>query len=255
MSDLQEREILRARWRRAGSALRLVDVSDKDFCLGGLGHHVRELAGRLVLIPFDPEADVVDFSEDVWEWWAQERSYPGLGQRRFSSRKPFAGAAVLTDTHELPCKEYTALLRSGGIDSAWKSVAWKTDKSLVFDLVRIVGHVWESLLLGGEAASRFQLTGPFQVVLGLRGTQDSVLGGFASGWERRSPFVEDWSTCRDQGVLIQLELEELPRGDEETWAVASRIGGRVEDAWGSTARRFIALSGPHKGRFDPVHFR
>jgi hypothetical protein len=61
-------EVIRARWRRWRRRERLLDPEAEDFGAGGLARLIPEGTSHLLILPGDPEADVVDFDQELWEW-------------------------------------------------------------------------------------------------------------------------------------------------------------------------------------------
>ena len=51
----------------------------------------------------------------------------------------------------------------------------------MFALRRTVATVWATLALQVEAAERWQIAGPWEIIVALRGTRGAALGDFAEG--------------------------------------------------------------------------
>jgi hypothetical protein len=78
----QELDPARVRWLRFRERLHLTDTTDERFALGGLaGQYAVDPRARLFVLPRDPEALPLDFSEDFWTWWLQERADPATGRQ------------------------------------------------------------------------------------------------------------------------------------------------------------------------------
>jgi hypothetical protein len=91
----------RARWRRHRETLGMVEGTGDDFGLEGLGRHVDSLDVRMVVLPADPEADVVSLDGSALDWLKQDRQTPYGGPRpRWGHRiRATSGALVLYDQH------------------------------------------------------------------------------------------------------------------------------------------------------------
>jgi hypothetical protein len=92
------------------------------------------------------------------------------------------------------------------------------------------------------------------LTLALSQTEGSFLGNVGEGWaEPQNVSDDERLPCVEPNVLIQLELVEWPQSDDAVQEIAFAVGGRIEDAWGSRGRRFLALRGTDEGRFDVAH--
>jgi hypothetical protein len=65
---LVEVEPLRSRWRRTLDRHALDTIKREDFALGGLAERLRYPSVQVLLLPADPEAEVVDIDADLWSW-------------------------------------------------------------------------------------------------------------------------------------------------------------------------------------------
>jgi hypothetical protein len=63
--DFTRLELQRARWRRTRDLLRLVDPEAEDFAIGGLARFMDEPSVRLLILPADPEATLIEFDEEM----------------------------------------------------------------------------------------------------------------------------------------------------------------------------------------------
>ena len=73
--------------------------------------------------------------------------------------------------------------------------------------------------------------GPWEVTLGLAGTQGSLLAGLGEGWLEPHQGFHDAEPCRLPNVLLRRECEHWPRGDEVR-ELAFAFGAMIENAWG-----------------------
>jgi hypothetical protein len=259
MISLSERELVRARWRRALAAHALDHADRVDFAQAGLARRLRSVTTQLLLLPADPELATVDLDTKLSEWLAghQVVLIDDIGVRMASSpnirRTPHAVA--LADGHEATWRSYLAVHRSGALElgmgdvGGWESRNNHNDPVRVISLAPVVARTWAMLSLAAELAVRHSLVGPFQLTVGIR-SHEARLGMLAEGWAEPDSFENRVGTCPEQTLLWHLELDELPDLGEAQ-AVAYAVGDRVEDAWGVAQRRYLAYRGEREGRLDP----
>lgn len=118
-------------------------------------------------------------------------------------------------------------------------------------LVRTVALVWIALDAQRWALQHLEVDGPWQVLVALHNTEDALLGDVAQGWVERHDFMaHDPPRSTDRNVVQVRGLDRYPTDPEEIRDLAFDLGGRIEDAWGSKERRFIARAGSAKGELD-----
>lgn len=244
-------DILRKRWRRARDPLHLVDAADERFGIGGLAaRFIEDPRVRLLILPGDPEASIVELDDTFWEWWLKDRRDPASGKRtqRGSVRKPTVDAALrCRDLMDGKCRSYVALYRHGGLEV---ELGEDGASNGYVRLIPIVGRIWAALELYREVVERFHIDGPWEVSLALRQTEGGYLANFGQGWaEPGRSFPREAEPCVERNLLIRQEVVEWPEPDG-VQALAFRFGARLEDAWGSHLRRFIARDGEFAGQFD-----
>lgn len=150
----EEIDRYRRRWREARGRLGLIDPLSIDFGTGGLGRHAPDVHVRFLVLPSDPEIVAVQFDEDFWAWWMQDRPNPFEGASATSWGRealPEATAAVRYDRWSddpWTWDGYLALHRSGGLEfglGRLGSTRWRRDQeedeTHVFFLTTIVGRV------------------------------------------------------------------------------------------------------------------
>lgn len=261
-------ERYRRRWRGARERIQLADPLSADFGTGGLARHAPDVHVRFLILPGDPEAAAVEFDEELWTWWMQDRPNPFEGASATNWGReglPEANAAVRYDRwrdDRWNWDGYLALLRSGGLESGLGrpgSVRWRRapeeDEMHVFLLTTIVGRVWVGLALYAEALERLSIQGPWEITLALRDSHLAVLGNVAAGWaEPEETFPRDeLLRCPDPNVLIVREAQEWPDPDGQR-SLAFDIGSNVEDAFGFRRRRFLGRIEPVIGVFDASRY-
>ncbi len=247
-------------WHRARVPLRLVDPDADDFASGGLASRVSQPSVRLLLLPADPEAWLLDFDSTFWGWWSQDSDDPTTGQptRWGYENLPTASAAlravVVEESH---LARYVALYRNGALEFELGedgTYSFRDGSLRVFNLIIIVGRVRAALHLWTGIRARLGLQGPAELSLALRDTGKAALGGFAEGYVEPRPGMQV-RCCPSQHLFIRRELWEWPENDERQLALTFSIGGWLQDAWGIEERRFLAPYGPLQGQFDRSHYR
>ena len=111
----------------------------------------------------------------------------------------------------------------------------------------MVGLVWTVAALQSEAIMRWDVRSPIEFTIGIRETLGATLGGFAEGWAEPGSGFHDWQTCVERHVLLRHELY----ADFDPRTVALHVGDRIEQAFGTTHRRYLAHRGPYEGEWDP----
>ena len=265
----EEIELCRRRWRRERQRLRLVDPLSEDFGTGGLARHAPEVHVRFLILPADPEAAAVQFDEDFWAWWMQDRPNPFEGSSSTNWGREGVAEATAAVRYDRGTDDrwnwngYLALLRFGGLEfglGRLGSVRWRRtpeeDETHVFFLTTIVGRVWVGLTLFAEILERHAIQGPWEITLALRDSNLAVIGNVAAGWEEpeRAFPREELPRCPDPNVLIVREVVEWPDPDGRQ-TLAFDIGSNIEDAFGFRGRRFLGRLDPVAGMFDPSRYR
>jgi hypothetical protein len=242
--DLDALDRQRRRWRRARTPLRLVDPDADGFSTGGLAARVHEPTVRLLLLPADPDAWLVDFDSEFWAWWRQDRDDPTTGQPASwgYDNLPTEFAALRTAIVENGrFAKYLALHRNGALEFELGengAYVYPRVNLRVFRLITIVGRVQGVLRLWTEIRSRLQLDGPCELSLALRDTQAAALGNVAEGWQEPGPDMPG-RRCPAKHLLCRRELWDWPDEARQLDLVFS-IGGWIEDSWGYQERRFLA---------------
>jgi hypothetical protein len=259
----------RNRWIAHREVLGLVDSRLDSFGRGGLAARTPDPGVRLLILPSDPQKDLVGFNSSFWEWWMQERDNPFPGAPRTiwgTESTPTVDAAVTlsrySDSKWEGWEYFLALHRSGALEVVLGPLgarSWSKDEQdfRAFWLSEIVGRAWAMFSFYSEVLERYNITGPFEVTAALVNTLHAQLGNVATGWRDLDNW---WPTssplCPEPNVLIRREVEQWPSGHEDVQGLAFSIGERVEDAWGSKDRRFlIAPKREGEGTFDPSRYR
>lgn len=263
-TDAHLLELQRARWHRHREAARLLDTEDEAFATGGLARFLRETSVRLTILPVDPDGVLIeDFDAPFWEWWTQSWPNPFEGARQTEwgrEHRPTADAAVRYDRRDShwDWMRYIAIHRHGGIefgtgrDTAWPMKSSETGEvHRRFSLIPIVGRVWGAMSIFEQVLRTTEQEGPWELCLALRETHNAVLGSVGAGWADAEEQLYDLqpTLCPESNILIRREIAKWP-AEEELRDFALSIGGAIEDAWGSTGRRYLARVGEDEGTFD-----
>ena len=253
-SDLEAIDRQRRRWLQARLPLRLVDPDVDDFSTGGLASRVSQPSVRLLLLPADPEAWLVDFDSDFWAWWAQDGEDPTTGRptQWGYENLPTDAAALRTVTVEKGLlARYLALHRSGALElelGEHGAHSYPGSDQRIFDLIITVGRVRAALRRWTEVRDHLGLTGPAELTLALRGTQGAALSNLANGHPQFRPGMNT-RLCPARHLLMRRDLWEWP-DEVRQLGLALGLGGWIEDAWGRQERRFLAQHGPLQGQLD-----
>lgn len=262
IDELQAIELLRSRWRRARETLDFADLESDSFATGGLASYATDIYVRLVILPSDPEAWLVEFDEEFWEWWLVDRPLP-FGDRKVTwwhEHQPTQHAAArLRQSTDGRWENYLALYRHGGIElglgragAREHTISGNTDPQILwrqFHLTSIVGRLWSAIDVYGDVVEHLSLTGPWELSLALRRTEDAHLGHFGEGWkEPQIRMINGLPVCREPNLLHRREIVEWPVEDDMR-ELAFKLGGWIEDSWGRKERRFLANRGAYEGQF------
>lgn len=256
---IADTELLRARWRRALDGHALDDVRRADFALGGLATRLRVPTAQLLLLPPDPEAEAVRFDDAFWAWVGPQSTVDIDGRTvRFGDQShPTADAAALVSGYgsKEPWNSYLAVHRSGAIElglgdrGGWQRQNREGETVRMFNLISIVTYALAMLSFARALNERIPLPGPRQLTVALRSTKDALLGNVGEGWAEPDSFQNTVGGCPEEHLLWHLSIDEPPY-DEAQRALAFALGDRIENAWGTVHRRYLARVGDWTDRLD-----
>ena len=247
-----EQELLRARWRTSGATLGLGDTSTPDYGQGGLAARVAGPAARLLIQPQDPGAYAIEFDDEFWSWFDTERRDPiNGGKAGWGSEKvPTDVAACLAERwDDSGWQRCLALHHSGALDVILgRDVRWmQRGDTPAFGLLSLVGFVWNSFAWYSEVLAKWtKVVGPWEVRLGLIGTQNALLGGFASGWRQLCNSWDGQPKVTSPNLELRREVATWPADPQ---SLAYSFGIQIENAWGSRHRRFLTVEDKVLGEF------
>lgn len=231
----------RQRWAKSRSALGLVsDLASPgapEFATGGLARAMESVGLRVAVLPADPLDEQIRLSDKTKSWFEehtrQQASGGGVNLGVWTRATTDAMVSYAQNRDDKGWNSYIGLLRSGGVDAALESVSWTSDDRALFYLTTVVGVVRSSLSLSASAIEKWKVPGPYELTVAMTGTRGSYLGGFASGW--RTSWDDERDYCVEPNLLLRWESDSPFDPDEYT----GRVGERIENAFGTTNRRFI----------------
>lgn len=257
MTASDARNAVRDRWVEQHRRLGFPDPPRRvDIEPAGLARRVEDLSTRIVILPADPRVARLEFDDEMWEWWTEQRSAPFGAQLSWHKSFPTVDAAVHLRGTADEWDTYLAVNRHGGVEVGTSDI-YTIREARCFRLVRTVGLLWVALDTQSQVLRHVPAEGPWQVALALHNTQGAVLGDLAEGWASPGRGLVRVRVCPEPHVVMREELTEWPAQEkaDEIRRLAFRLGGRIEDAWGVKQRRFLANGGELEGGFDPRSWR
>ena len=244
--SMLEVEAQRARWARHRDLQRLNTEFGDEFASGGLGRHVESLDFRLMFVPADPEAAVVRLDKDTMEWLKEHRSQARVLPRH----RERATAQALVSYEQLRDDRgwdaYVAVHQHGGLEIGG-AISYTVRDTKVFSLLQAASMAAAVSRMQVDAAERWQVESPYELLVALRNIRGATLGNFAEGWAEPGQGLFDYETALEEHVLLRRELH----GAFEPESIAVDVGEALERAFGTTWRRHLARRGEHEGRLDP----
>lgn len=243
-------ELQRERWRRARESLALLDPRSDDFCGDTFGLASAPLA-RLLALPGDPEAEVLDFDPELWAFLEALPDPVSEGPARWGSRTEGYRAAMWLSQGSLGLCRYLALHRNGAIEMGLGfDAAFERPPTTWFRLLTLVGRSWAALDAFGRVVTRYSISGPYQITLGVRGAEGASLTELAEGWDQY------WfgATCKEGRFAHVMEIEAWDGNAPERIAlgITHLLHGRCRTGllWakaGDCPRHESALDAPQMG--------
>jgi hypothetical protein len=209
--------------------------------LGRLASRLGSVSVQVLLLPADPEANVVEISEAFSSWLESQRSLehdavtvqlPQLLCRRT------AHAIALTDAYgEDTWNSYLAVHRFGvlefglGTSGGWEGRDRAGSDVRIIALTSVVARAWAVLSFAATLAERVSIQGPFLLTVAIPHAGGSLLGALGEGWAQPGDFQNSVGACREAALLWRFELAVLPESDEAK-RLAYSIGDRLEECVG-----------------------
>ena len=250
-------DALNGRWMREQALLGLDrSTSNEKFARGGLGTFAADPTVRIAVLPGDPSSQPVpaEKPEEVipktMTVGGRQLAYHGI------VRGTSSGYVGYTIGNEGRWQSFAAVHWHGGVD-AFLGVEGGREWDLgpqtrgrVFFLQRSVGWAWGAFDLQQQMVERYEVAGPFRVIVTVANTAEAVLGQLGAGWnEPGAASIFGAPTAIESRVLLVEDVTEWPdeKGVEE---MALRFAARVDLAFGGPGTRHLDC-GPEPGRFTP----
>ena len=251
MTEPQELDRIRRRWSHHHRRLGLPDPFGRtDVSPGGLGGRVDDLSTRIVILPVDPMATLLEFDDEFWAWWGADRPAPFGTRLMWNTNVPTVDAAARVRTLGDRWHTFLAVHRHGGVEVGTADTYGRDEEHRCFRLIRTVGLLWIAFDRQAEVHRQVNVGGPWEVTLAIHRTDGAHLGDLGAGWAEPFSGVWDLRPCREPNVLMREELEAWPEEPDDVKELSFRFGGRIEDAWGMRQRRFLDHRGELEGQFD-----
>lgn len=242
----------------------LDSVARSDFAQGGLSNRLDRATFRALLLPEDPEAKAIDFDDEFWEWFEAHTSIE-IGGYSYSlgpQKGATAHAAVAFEGwgRDERWRRYAAVHASGVVEvSLGESARWEhrrreEEAAAFYNLTSMVAGGWALLELGAAVYERFAIEGPTMLVQACADTSGTHLANFGEGWREPTDWGSHDTSCFDAALLWTIELADLGDADARR-AEAFRMGDRLENAWGTKHRRYLAHRGDFQGALDVRRIR
>lgn len=255
MESLTETELIRARWRRYLRTEALDTAERDDFARHGLANRVRDLAFRLLLLPYDPDQEVLDVEAASEHLENHKRMDLGNSTIGFGTKvTPSAYATALIDRQgpNEPWDRFVALYRNGAVelclgDRGRQFAGEASTKSV--QLIALASFSWATLELarGIDADIRYQ---PCLLTVALPNTTGAILNNLANGYREPDSRYDDARRCLEDHLLWHIELDRLPATKDETEALALNIAARIVRAWGVTTAWYLDQDGQFAGKLN-----
>lgn len=231
MKDKQRR-----RWHESRERFELVDPTASEFAKGGPARQMDSVGLRVVVLPGDPLGEQIRLSDKTESWFEEHtRQLPSGGRAQLGMWTRATTDAMLSYSQNHDDKgwnSYIGLLRSGGVDAALDRVSRTRDDVTWFSLTTVVDVARSALSLSASAIGKWKVPGPFELTVAMTDTENGHLGGFAHG--SIQPWPEPRNRCVESNLLLRWESDSPFDVDE----YAARVGERIENAFGTTMRRF-----------------
>lgn len=241
-----EVETQRARWARHRDLQRLNIEFGDEFASGGLGRHVESLDFRLLFVPADPEASAVPLDNTTMEWLKEQCSNAPVLPRHHKRATVQALVSYEQQREDRGWDAYVAVHKHGGVEVG-AAISYAVRDTRVFRLRTAVSMAAAVTRMQIDAAERWQIEPPYELLVALRNARGATLGNFAEGWVEPGQGLFDFEVALEDHVLLRRELHRA----FEPESIAVDVGDDLERAFGTTLRRHLAGRGEHEGRLDP----
>lgn len=248
MASLTETELVRARWRRHLRAHALDTADRDDFAQRGLANRVRDLAFRLLILPYDPDIEQYETDEAVSYLKDHQNMEIGNSTIHFGTwvtPSAHATALVARPGDDAPWERFVAVHRNGavelGLSDRTRRYAKDSDTKHV-QLIAAASFSWATLELARdinpEANDQLHL-----LAVALPDAAGALLNNLAAGYLEPGSDYNQIRGCPDHHLLWHIELDRLPTDLDGTHALALNIASRLVEAWGVTSTLHLDREG------------
>jgi hypothetical protein len=248
---------LTGRWMREQALLGLNRVTpDEEFARGGLAAFAVDPTVRIAVLPGDPSSQPVPAEKPeavipkVMTVGGRQLAYHGI------VRGTSSGYVGYSRRNEGRWRNFAAVHWHGGVDAflgadgGHELDLGPQTRGRVFFLHRSVGWAWAAFDLQRQMVERYEVAGPFRVIVAVANTVGAVLGQLGAGWnEPGAASIFGAPTAIELRVLLVEDVTEWPdeKGVEE---LALRFAARIDLAFGGPGTRHLDC-GPEQGMFTP----
>lgn len=248
---MTEIELQRARWRRIRREPRLTSTDADDFAVGDLGGRMADLHCRLFVTPSDPECGLPVQDASFWQWWdARPADQWGVSAPFGREFVPTAwGAVRYSHTGRDGWDAYLCARRGGALDMALGRPALivRSDPP-IFRLLAVLGRIWIALATYKELVAEYDIRGPYEITLGLRRVEGSVLGHLAPGWADVREQFGGYPTAREDSYMARWEVDGL-NDDELVQRAVYNAGDWISQCFGERQRTYLDRTAERSGHF------
>ena len=213
---------------------------------------------RLVgaVLPPDPLNTSLDFDSATQDLMRSRLSGTTANAVSLLDAVRITNDAVLRTAYsgESGTRAYIAVTRSGGAEVGFgeSSAHFSKDGSNLFRLPVLV-HAIRVLIETQTAILRHRpASGPFEILLTLKGTRDGVLSVVASGWQEPL-YCYPVPSCLEPDLLIRLQVDDWPVDSDGELRLIERYADRICNAFGILQRIYAPNSDGSPGHLDPSY--
>ena len=254
MTGTVDLDSLRKRWRDYRLRIGMADsLAPAQMIAAGLAARLERVSSRVAILPRDPLGERIEFDDNFWAWWEERRNTPFGEPLVWNVGVPTATAAVQARTAGEGWATYLAVHRHGGVESGTDDT-YVRGEARHFCLVHTVGLVWIAIDRQARVLEHYKIQGPWELTIWLYDTKGAYLGQLGQG-PGRAPTCTSRSRCLEPYIGIRTEVDDWPSSPDDIRGLAFRVGGHIEEAWGSRHRRFVDRDGEREGQFSRNSWR
>jgi hypothetical protein len=212
---------------------------------------------RIAVLPGDPSSQLV-LADDPKTVVPQLTRLPRGQQLPYNGlvRGTSSGYVGYTPGEGDRWQEFYAVNWHGGVDfylgdkgaRHWEFAPGS--RTRVVFLRECVGSAWGAFDLQRQVNERFQIAGPFRVIVAVADTAGAVLGSLGEGWPEPGSGFFGQTMAIESRVLLSEDLPSWP-DEKGVEALALRFGARLDLTFGGPGGRHLNRVGPEAGKFSP----